>query len=78
MAAIAGDEADDEAARLQAALKDPMFADIDLPALESAHAIAHAKKVARELGPAALVLINLSGRGDKDVQTVEKVIGGRS
>ena len=49
-----------------------------LPALESAHAIAHAKKVARELGPAALVLINLSGRGDKDVQTVEKVIGGRS
>ena len=36
LAAIAGDESDDEAARLQAALNDPMFADIDLPALETA------------------------------------------
>jgi tryptophan synthase beta chain len=43
-----------------------------LPALESAHAIAHAQQVARQLGPSAIVLINLSGRGDKDVQTVEK------
>jgi tryptophan synthase beta chain len=43
-----------------------------LPALESAHAIAHAQHVAKQLGPSALVLINLSGRGDKDVQTVEK------
>jgi tryptophan synthase beta chain len=43
-----------------------------LPALESAHAIAHAQRVARELGPDATVLVNLSGRGDKDVQTVEK------
>jgi tryptophan synthase beta chain len=43
-----------------------------LPALESAHAIAHAQHVARQLGPLAIVLINLSGRGDKDVQTVEK------
>jgi hypothetical protein len=40
-----------------------------LPALESAHAIAHAQRVARELGPDATVLVNLSGRGDKDVQT---------
>ena len=46
-----------------------------LPALESAHAIAHAMRVARELGPKATVLVNLSGRGDKDVQTVEKRLG---
>jgi tryptophan synthase beta chain len=45
-----------------------------LPALESAHAIAHAVRLARELGPSALLLVNLSGRGDKDVQTVEKSI----
>ncbi len=43
-----------------------------LPALESAHAIAHAQHVAKQLRPLAIVLINLSGRGDKDVQTVEK------
>jgi tryptophan synthase beta chain len=43
-----------------------------LPALESAHAIAYAMRVANELGPSATVLVNLSGRGDKDVQTVEK------
>ena len=47
-----------------------------LPALESAHAVAHAQTVARELGPSAIVLVNLSGRGDKDVQTVEKHLGG--
>jgi len=46
-----------------------------LPALESAHAIAYAMKVAKELGPSATVLVNLSGRGDKDVQTVEKQLG---
>ena len=43
-----------------------------LPALESAHAIAHAEDLARTLGPSAIVLVNLSGRGDKDVNTVEK------
>jgi tryptophan synthase beta chain len=43
-----------------------------LPALESAHAVAYAEKVARELGPSGVVLVNLSGRGDKDVNTVEK------
>ena len=41
-----------------------------LPALESAHAIAQAMKLARELPKDGLVLCNLSGRGDKDVQTV--------
>src|ERR1700704_4862685 len=38
-----------------------------LPALESAHAIAYAGRLARKLGPSAIVLVNLSGRGDKDV-----------
>ncbi len=48
-----------------------------LPALESAHAIAHARLLARELGPKAAILVNLSGRGDKDVHTVEKYVGHR-
>ena len=41
-----------------------------LPALESAHAVAHAVKLVRDLPDGAVVLINLSGRGDKDVQSV--------
>jgi tryptophan synthase beta chain len=41
-----------------------------LPALESSHAIAYALKRARELGAGKLLLVNLSGRGDKDVETV--------
>jgi tryptophan synthase beta chain len=41
-----------------------------VPALESAHAIAYACKRARELGPEGLILVNLSGRGDKDTRTV--------
>ena len=48
-----------------------------LPALESAHAIAYAMRLAKTLGPSATVLVNLSGRGDKDVQTVEKQLGSR-
>jgi tryptophan synthase beta chain len=43
-----------------------------LPALESAHAVAYAQRVAKQLGPSGVVLVNLSGRGDKDVNTVEK------
>ncbi len=43
-----------------------------LPALESSHAVAHAARLAAELGPDAIVLVNLSGRGDKDLATVEK------
>jgi tryptophan synthase beta chain len=46
-----------------------------LPALESAHAIAHAQRLAREIGPGGVLLVNLSGRGDKDVHTVEKTLG---
>src|SRR5438552_13929148 len=48
-----------------------------LPALESAHAIAYAQRVAREIGPKGIVLVNLSGRGDKDVQTVEKSLAAK-
>ncbi len=41
-----------------------------LPALESAHAVAEAVKLARTLTPASSIVVNLSGRGDKDVETV--------
>jgi tryptophan synthase beta chain len=44
------------------------------PALESAHAVAHALKLARELTPEQLIIVNLSGRGDKDVNTVAESI----
>ncbi|MGA0172330.1 MAG: tryptophan synthase subunit beta [Phycisphaerales bacterium] len=43
-----------------------------VPALETAHGIAHARKVASELGPGGVVLVNLSGRGDKDVESVAR------
>jgi tryptophan synthase beta chain len=43
-----------------------------IPAIESAHAIAGALKLGRELGPDAIILINLSGRGDKDMDTAAK------
>ena len=46
-----------------------------MPALESAHALAYAKKLARELGPDHDILINLSGRGDKDIHTVAELDG---
>ena len=41
-----------------------------LAALESSHAVAQAMKLARDLPKDALVLCNLSGRGDKDVHTI--------
>jgi tryptophan synthase beta chain len=41
-----------------------------LPALESAHAIAYTMQLVPELKPGSIVLVNLSGRGDKDVQSV--------
>ncbi len=46
-----------------------------IPALESAHAIAAARKLARKLGAGGLVLVNVSGRGDKDVDQVRKALG---
>ena len=45
-----------------------------LPALESAHAIAHAYRLAQQLGPERVILVNLSGRGDKDVQVVAQLL----
>ncbi len=46
-----------------------------IPAIESAHAVAGAKKIAAELGPEATILINMSGRGDKDVATAAEYFG---
>jgi tryptophan synthase beta chain len=46
-----------------------------IPALESSHALVHGMKRARELGPGKVVIINLSGRGDKDVQEVARILG---
>lgn len=46
-----------------------------IPAIESAHALAGALIVGKELGPDATLLINLSGRGDKDVQTAAEFFG---
>jgi tryptophan synthase beta chain len=45
-----------------------------IPALESAHAVQFACTLAEELGPEAQVLVNLSGRGDKDVDAVSRVL----
>ena len=44
-----------------------------IPALESAHAVAYAMSFAATLSPEHIVVINLSGRGDKDVETVQKL-----
>ncbi|OBJ68666.1 tryptophan synthase subunit beta [Mycobacterium marseillense] len=46
-----------------------------IPAIESAHAVAGALKVAPELGKAAIIVVNLSGRGDKDVETAAQWFG---
>ncbi len=41
-----------------------------IPALESAHAVAHALKLAPQMSPDQIIIVNLSGRGDKDVQQI--------
>ena len=41
-----------------------------IPALESSHAVAHAMKMAKTMSPEQIILVNLSGRGDKDIGTV--------
>ena len=46
-----------------------------IPAIESAHALAGALEVGRELGPEGVVVVNLSGRGDKDVDTAARWFG---
>ncbi|GIV82002.1 MAG: hypothetical protein KatS3mg051_1356 [Anaerolineae bacterium] len=49
-----------------------------IPALESAHAIAEAIKRAPTMPRDAILLVNLSGRGDKDLDTVISALGGES
>ncbi|MBD1371611.1 tryptophan synthase subunit beta [Hazenella sp. IB182357] len=49
-----------------------------LPALESAHAIAYAIQVAQKRSPEEVLVVCLSGRGDKDVETIRRVMGGGS
>ncbi|WP_159942213.1 MULTISPECIES: tryptophan synthase subunit beta [unclassified Nocardiopsis] len=46
-----------------------------IPAIESAHALAGARKLGERLGPDAVILVNLSGRGDKDVDTAAAYFG---
>jgi len=48
-----------------------------IPALESAHAVAYAIRLAATLGRDEIMVINLSGRGDKDVETVQKMEAAR-
>jgi tryptophan synthase beta chain len=48
-----------------------------MPALESAHAVAHLSTLGPALGPGAVIVVNLSGRGDKDVHTVAQLAGDR-
>jgi tryptophan synthase beta chain len=46
-----------------------------IPAIESAHALAGARRLGARLGSGAVVLVNLSGRGDKDVDTAARWFG---
>ncbi|CAM5480339.1 Tryptophan synthase beta chain OS=Streptomyces gougerotii OX=53448 GN=trpB PE=3 SV=1 [Streptomyces diastaticus subsp. diastaticus] len=46
-----------------------------IPAIESAHALAGALDVGRELGPDGVIVVNLSGRGDKDMDTAARYFG---
>ena len=46
-----------------------------IPALESAHAVAHLMRIAGEFSPSQVVVLNLSGRGDKDVEVAAKALG---
>jgi tryptophan synthase beta chain len=46
-----------------------------IPALESAHALAAIEKLAPQMGKDKIIVVNLSGRGDKDIFTVAKALG---
>jgi tryptophan synthase beta chain len=46
-----------------------------IPAIESAHAVAYAKKLAKEMGPEQILVITVSGRGDKDVAAIARYKG---
>ena len=48
-----------------------------IPALESSHALAYAVKLAPELGPDQILIVNLSGRGDKDIDYVAEILATR-
>jgi len=45
-----------------------------IPALESSHALAHAIKIAPDMPKESIILVNLSGRGDKDLEIVEEIL----
>jgi tryptophan synthase beta chain len=47
-----------------------------IPALEPAHAIAYLPELGRELGPDGLIVMTLSGRGDKDIDSFREATGG--
>lgn len=47
-----------------------------IPALESSHAIAYAIQLTQEMQPEQIIIVNLSGRGDKDLNTVKKYLAG--
>ena len=46
-----------------------------IPAIESAHALAYAMKVAPEMSKEKIIVVNLSGRGDKDVAAIARYMG---
>jgi len=46
-----------------------------IPAIESAHAVAHARKIAGAMGKDKIIVVNLSGRGDKDVAAIARYMG---
>ena len=48
-----------------------------IPALETAHALAGAVEIAREMSPNQTLVLNLSGRGDKDVQEAERLLDAK-
>jgi len=47
-----------------------------IPALESSHAVAHALKLAKTMQPEQIIIVNISGRGDKDLSTVKAYLAG--
>ena len=46
-----------------------------MPALESSHALAYAEKLAAGMSSEQMIIVNLSGRGDKDIHTVAQIDG---
>ena len=48
-----------------------------MPALESSHAVAYAMELARTMSRDQVIVVNLSGRGDKDVAEVQRILADR-